>query len=80
VIVHGPRLPDDPDHPAPSGTPAPRPTSPPRPREPAEPAIPGQGGKLKLIGSKPGEPGLDVDEAWIADLSDVGRQIPRPIT
>ena len=52
----------------------------PAPREAARPAIAGQGGNLKLIASTPAHPDLDVDEAWIADLSDVGRQIPRPIT
>jgi NADH:ubiquinone oxidoreductase subunit F (NADH-binding)/ferredoxin len=38
---------------------------------------------LKMIASKPSEFELDVSdvsEEWIADLSDVGRQIPRPIT
>jgi ferredoxin len=34
---------------------------------------------LKMIASKPSEFELDVSEEWIADLSDVGRQIPRPL-
>jgi len=43
-------------------------------------AAPKRGASLKLIASTPSEPDLDVREAWIADLSDVGRQIPRPIS
>ena len=39
-----------------------------------------KGGNLKLVASTPSDPGEDVDEAWIADLSDVARQIPGPIT
>jgi NADH:ubiquinone oxidoreductase subunit F (NADH-binding)/ferredoxin len=35
---------------------------------------------LKLIASTPSDPDLDVSEAWIAEISDVGRQIPRPIS
>jgi NADH:ubiquinone oxidoreductase subunit F (NADH-binding)/ferredoxin len=35
---------------------------------------------VELIASTPSDTDLDVSEAWIADLSDVGRQIPRPIT
>jgi hypothetical protein len=35
---------------------------------------------LKLIASTRSAPDLDVTEAWIAGLSDVGRQIPRPIS
>jgi hypothetical protein len=52
----------------------------PAPREAARPAIPQGAGNLKLIASRPVEPGLDVTEEWIAEISDVGRQIPRPIT
>ncbi len=60
-------------------------TTPPPPREPPkparqQPALRKGGGNLKLVASKPSEPGPDVDEAWIAELSDVGRQIPRPLT
>jgi ferredoxin len=51
----------------------------PAPREAARPAIPQGAGNLKLIASSPAEPGLDVTEEWIAEISDVGRQIPRPI-
>jgi NADH:ubiquinone oxidoreductase subunit F (NADH-binding)/ferredoxin len=39
----------------------------------------GDGGNLTLVSSTPSEPDEDAHEAWIADLSDVGRQIPRPI-
>ncbi len=52
----------------------------PVPREATKPAVTRQAGRLKLIASTPAEPDLDVTEAWIAELSDVGRQIPRPIT
>jgi NADH:ubiquinone oxidoreductase subunit F (NADH-binding)/ferredoxin len=52
----------------------------PAPREATRPAIPQGAGHLKLIASRPSEPGLDVTEEWIAEISDVGRQIPRPIT
>ena len=61
-------------------------TTPPPAKEPPklpakqQPALKRGGGNLKLVESKPSEPDMDVDEAWIADLSDVGRQIPRPIT
>ncbi|HTS98640.1 MAG TPA: NADH-ubiquinone oxidoreductase-F iron-sulfur binding region domain-containing protein [Streptosporangiaceae bacterium] len=52
------------------------------PREPARAKLAAKkGGNLKLVASKPSsESDLAVDEAWIADLSDVGRQIPGPIT
>ncbi len=33
-------------------------------------------GNLTLIASKPAGPDLDVGEAWMAELSDVGRQFP----
>jgi NADH:ubiquinone oxidoreductase subunit F (NADH-binding)/ferredoxin len=52
----------------------------PAPVQAAKPAVAKKASNLKLIASTPSEPDLDVDEAWIADLSDVGRQIPRPIT
>jgi ferredoxin len=40
-----------------------------------------KGSNLRMVASeqKPSEFELDVSEEWIADLSDVGRQIPRPI-
>jgi NADH:ubiquinone oxidoreductase subunit F (NADH-binding)/ferredoxin len=54
-------------------------TTPP-PSEAARPAaISKRGANLKLIASSPSESDLDVSEAWIAELSDIGRQIPRPI-
>jgi hypothetical protein len=60
---------------------APPPAPAPAPKEPAKAKLTARkGGNLKLVASKPSDPDLDVDEAWIADLSDVGRQIPRPIT
>jgi NADH:ubiquinone oxidoreductase subunit F (NADH-binding)/ferredoxin len=65
---------------APSPAPAPA-AALPGPKELAKPRLTARkGGNLKLVASKPSDPDLDVDEAWIADLSDVGRQIPRPIT
>jgi hypothetical protein len=65
--------------PAPSPSPAPLPL--PLPKEPAKVKLAAKkGGNLKLVASKPSDPDLDVDEAWIADLSDIGRQIPRPLT
>ncbi len=60
--------------PAPAASPAPVPKEPTKAKLTAK-----RGGNLKLVASKPSESDLDVDEAWIADLSDVGRQIPRPI-
>jgi hypothetical protein len=57
--------------------PAPAPPS----RETTKPRLPARkGGNLKLVASTPSDPGQDVDEAWIADLSEAGRQIPGPIT
>jgi NADH:ubiquinone oxidoreductase subunit F (NADH-binding)/ferredoxin len=59
-------------------------TASPPAREPAKPAkqqsVLEQGGNLRLVASSPSEPDLEVDEEWIAEISDVGRQIPRPIT
>jgi hypothetical protein len=53
----------------------------PPPKEPAKPKLTAKkGGNLKLVASTPSEFGPEVDEAWIADISDVGRQIPGPIT
>ena len=62
-------------------SPAPAPAALPAPIEPARVKLTARkGSNMKLIASKPFESDLDdVDEAWIADLSDVGRQIPRPI-
>ena len=62
-------------------SPAPAPAALPAPKEPARAKVAAKNGRnVKLIASKPSEFDLDdVDEAWIADLSDVGRQIPRPI-
>jgi hypothetical protein len=57
---------------APAPTPASRETTKPR-------LTVKKGGNLKLVASTPADPDQDVDEAWIADLSDVGRQIPGPI-
>ena len=58
-------------------TPAPAPT----PRETTKPRpTVKKGSNLKLVASTPADPDQDVDEAWIADLSDVGRQIPGSIT
>jgi len=51
----------------------------PAPRETARPAISRRGASLKLIASTLAESDLDVSEAWIAEISDVGRQIPHPI-
>jgi ferredoxin len=57
------------------------PPPPPPPKEPAKPKLTARkGGNLKLVASTPSESGPEVDEAWIADISDVGRQIPGPIT
>jgi len=58
---------------------------PPPPREPARTKLEvRKGGNLKLVASTPSESGpdvdVDVDEAWIAEITDVGRQIPGPIT
>jgi NADH:ubiquinone oxidoreductase subunit F (NADH-binding)/ferredoxin len=59
-------------------------TASPPAKEPAKPAKQQpaleQGGNLRLVASSPSEPDMEVDEEWIAELSDVGRQIPRPIT
>jgi len=52
---------------------------PPKPAKP-QPALERGGGNLKLVESKPSKPEMDVDEEWIAEISDIGRQIPRPIT
>jgi len=66
---------------APAPSPAPAPAPLPIAKEPAKAKLTARkGGNLKLVASKPSDPAdLDVDEAWIADLSDIGRQIPRPI-
>jgi NADH:ubiquinone oxidoreductase subunit F (NADH-binding)/ferredoxin len=63
--------------------PPPAPAAPPALPAPMQPmrALPaGRSGNLKLISNRPSESDTgDVDEAWIAELSDVGRQVPRPI-
>jgi NADH:ubiquinone oxidoreductase subunit F (NADH-binding)/ferredoxin len=59
-------------------TAAPPPKEPPKPVR-QQPAL-DKGANLRLVASNPSEPDMDVDEEWIAELSDVGRQIPRPIT
>jgi len=57
------------------------PTPAPPPRETTKPKLTARkGSNLKLVANTPADPRQDVDEAWIADLSDVARQIPRPIT
>jgi NADH:ubiquinone oxidoreductase subunit F (NADH-binding)/ferredoxin len=56
---------------------------PPPPREPAKAKLEARkGDNLKLVASSRSEPGpdVDVDEAWIAEIADVGRQVPGPIT
>jgi len=61
-----------------TGAPAPAP----RPPAKAKLAVK-KGSNLKLVASKRSESDLsdlDVNEEWIADLSDIGRQIPRPLT
>jgi hypothetical protein len=59
-------------------TASPPPKEPPKPVR-QQPALE-KGASLRLVASSPSEPDMDVDEEWIAELSDVGRQIPRPIT
>lgn len=48
----------------------------------AAPEVPAADSKsgMKLIANRPVPPDLDVSEEWIAELSDIGRQIPRPIS
>jgi NADH:ubiquinone oxidoreductase subunit F (NADH-binding)/ferredoxin len=48
--------------------------------ESPKPAAVSKDGGMKLIASRPVQPELAVSEEWIAELSDIGRQIPRPIT
>lgn len=49
------------------------------PRETTKPRLTvKKGGNLKLVASTPADPDQDVDEAWIAGLSDAGHQIPGP--
>jgi hypothetical protein len=59
---------------------APPPPAPPKPAK-QQPALKkgGGGGNLQLVASRPSDPDADPDEEWIAELSDVGRQIPRPL-
>jgi NADH:ubiquinone oxidoreductase subunit F (NADH-binding)/ferredoxin len=54
------------------------PSQPPKPAK-QQPALE-KGANLQLVASNPSAPDMDVDEEWIAEISDVGRQIPRPIT
>jgi hypothetical protein len=58
---------------------APPPPPPPKPAK-QQPALGrgGGGGNLQLVASRPSDPD-DPDEEWIAELSDIGRQIPRPL-
>jgi NADH:ubiquinone oxidoreductase subunit F (NADH-binding)/ferredoxin len=49
------------------------------PREIPKPAAEKKSGGMRLISNTPAQPGLDVSEEWIAEITDVGRQIPRPI-
>ncbi len=60
---------------------APAPAALPAPKEPAKGKVAAKkNGNLRLVASKPASSDPDdVHEAWIAELSDVGRQIPRPI-
>jgi len=55
------------DHPGPEGTP---------------PGLPSPRGRanLKLIAAAPPDPSWTSPMEWIAEISDVGRQIPRPIS
>lgn len=50
------------------------------PRENPKPLAVSKAGGMKLIANMPAQAELAVSEEWIAELSDVGRQIPRPIT
>jgi ferredoxin len=60
--------------------PPPPPPPPPKPAK-QQPALKkgGGGGNLQLVASRPSDPDADPDEEWIAELSDIGRQIPRPL-
>ena len=62
-------------------SPAPASAALPAPKEPAKAKLPAKkSSNLQLVASQRYESGPDeVDEAWIAELSDVGRQVPRPI-
>jgi NADH:ubiquinone oxidoreductase subunit F (NADH-binding)/ferredoxin len=59
-------------------------TASPPAREPPKPARQQpaleRGANLQLVSSTRSESDMDVDEEWIAEISDIGRQIPRPIT
>jgi hypothetical protein len=60
---------------------APPPPPPPKPAK-QQPALNRGGGNLQLVASRRSEPTDgpgDPDEEWIAELSDIGRQIPRPL-
>ena len=54
--------------------PAPPPGKPAKPRPAVRKGGEPEAGRQHAVRPRP-----DVDEAWIADLSDVGRQIPRPL-
>jgi|HubBroStandDraft_3_1064219.scaffolds.fasta_scaffold00391_3 NADH:ubiquinone oxidoreductase subunit F (NADH-binding)/ferredoxin len=58
---------------------APPPAPPPPKPAKQQPALRNGGGNLQLVASRRSEPDADPDEEWIAELSDVGRQIPRPL-
>jgi NADH:ubiquinone oxidoreductase subunit F (NADH-binding)/ferredoxin len=62
-------------------SPAPAPAPLPAPKGPAKARLSAsKNSNLKLVSSGRYDSGPgDVDEAWIAELSDVGRQVPRPI-
>jgi NADH:ubiquinone oxidoreductase subunit F (NADH-binding)/ferredoxin len=63
-----------------SSTAAPAPAALPTPKAPAKAIAAKKNSNLQLVASQRYDPDVDdVDEAWIAELSDVGRQIPRPI-
>ncbi len=64
-----------------SSSSAPAPAALPAPKAPAKANLPARkNSNLQLVANQRYDPDLDdVDEAWIAELSDVGRQVPRPI-
>lgn len=48
--------------------------------ESPKPEVVSKDSGMRLIASRQVQPELAVSEEWIAELSDIGRQIPRPIT
>jgi NADH:ubiquinone oxidoreductase subunit F (NADH-binding)/ferredoxin len=72
------RLVASPPAPAPPALPAPTRPALPAARTPARAQLPaGRSGNLKLVANRPAASDADDDhEAWIAELSDAGRQIP----